>query len=232
LWARQQEHDFLAGASEPVDSNKEFANSSPDLDSLLTACKETLEQAASFGATVAAAVLTNDGSIYRGLHLQSKACSHCSVCAEPVALGAALLNGATDLILCVTLKRAANGFEVISPCGTCRELLNELGVRYVAVQGGTGSLHCSPQRSYCLALESHSMRPGSKRHSYESQDEGCMRVNDSAPCRYETNAFRTVAADHLVRPCGGRTSLPFSFSAIFSSDIPFSSIRLILIRQP
>jgi hypothetical protein len=53
----------------------------------------------------------------------------------------------------------------------------------------------------------------------------------SAPWCYETNAFRTVAADHLLLPCGARTPLSFSFSAISSSDIPFSSILLIRMRQ-
>ncbi len=43
----------------------------------------------------------------------------------------------------------------------------------------------------------------------------------SAPWRYETKAFRTVAADHVPIPCGAPTPLWFSFSAISSSDIPF-----------
>jgi len=46
------------------------------------------------------------------------------------------------------------------------------------------------------------------------------------------NAFRTLAADHVALPCGFRIRLSFRSSAISSSDIPFSSIRLILIRQP
>ena len=50
--------------------------------------------------------------------------------------------------------------------------------------------------------------------------------------RYETNAFRTVAADHRGPPCGVGTALRFSDSAISSSAIPFVSIALIFIRQP
>jgi hypothetical protein len=52
------------------------------------------------------------------------------------------------------------------------------------------------------------------------------------PSRYETNAFRTVAADHRGPPCGVGTPLRFSDSAISSSAIPFASIALIFIRQP
>ena len=49
--------------------------------------------------------------------------------------------------------------------------------------------------------------------------------------RQETNAFRTVVADHFPLPRGVRTLLSFSLSAISSSDIPFSSILRILMRQ-
>ena len=52
------------------------------------------------------------------------------------------------------------------------------------------------------------------------------------PPRYETNAFRTVAADHRGPPCGVGTPLRFSDSAISSSAISFASIALIFIRQP
>ena len=44
--------------------------------------------------------------------------------------------------------------------------------------------------------------------------------------------FARLVADHLELPCGLRIPLWFRFSAICSSDIPFSSIRLILMRQP
>ena len=47
-----------------------------------------------------------------------------------------------------------------------------------------------------------------------------------------TNAFRTLAAVHVALPCGRRMPLWFRSAAISSSDLPFSSVRLILIRQP
>ena len=59
-----------------------------------------------------------------------------------------------------------------------------------------------------------------------------MKAPWRRPSRYETNAFRTVAADHRGPPCGVGTPLRFSDSAISSSAIPFASIALIFIRQP
>lgn len=69
--------------------------------------------------TVGAAVRTGSGTIYRGLNLNG---NH-SPCAEPVAIGAAVTAGERDLECMVAVCRRGTSFPILSPCGTCRQLL-------------------------------------------------------------------------------------------------------------
>ena len=70
--------------------------------------------------TVCAAVLDSDGNVWLGLDLVSRMSS---VCAEPSAIAAANLNGATNLrsIAAVCFTPDLSETTVISPCGACRE---------------------------------------------------------------------------------------------------------------
>ncbi len=74
---------------------------------------------------VGSAVRARSGRIFAGVHLDSNAID---VCAEAVALGMAASSGERefDAIVAVSL---ANGDtpHVLSPCGTCRELIKFYG---------------------------------------------------------------------------------------------------------
>jgi cytidine deaminase len=72
---------------------------------------------------VGAAVRAGSGRIYVGVHLESP--GH-DVCAEPVALGSAVTAGERRFGCIVAVHkgdRRGDEAHVLSPCGTCRELL-------------------------------------------------------------------------------------------------------------
>jgi cytidine deaminase len=70
--------------------------------------------------SVGAAVLSASGQIYTGVNLES---SGHGVCAEPIALGAALSNGEREIRAVVAVCIRGGGYEVLSPCGNCRQML-------------------------------------------------------------------------------------------------------------
>ena len=70
--------------------------------------------------SVGAAVLCASGNIYTGINIES---SGYGVCAEPVALGAALSHGEKEILAVVAVANRGNGFIVLSPCGNCRQTL-------------------------------------------------------------------------------------------------------------
>ena len=70
--------------------------------------------------SVGAAVLCASGRIYTGVNVES---SGYGVCAEPVALGAALTNGERSILAAVAVCKRDGGYAVLSPCGNCRQLL-------------------------------------------------------------------------------------------------------------
>lgn len=78
---------------------------------------------------VAAGVRTTDGTVYEGVSLPASV-GRASVCAEPVAVGAAIADGHSheQVRTCVAVSyptpdHDAIDSRVIPPCGTCRELL-------------------------------------------------------------------------------------------------------------
>jgi cytidine deaminase len=87
---------------------------------LIRAAQETLRRgydAKHHG--VAAAVRTRSGTIFLGLNLDG---IH-TPCAEPVAIGAAITAGDREIESMVAVCRRGRGYPVLSPCGTCRQLL-------------------------------------------------------------------------------------------------------------
>ncbi|MER5183896.1 cytidine deaminase [Streptomyces sp. NPDC002896] len=72
---------------------------------------------------VAAALRTRDGAVHLGVHLEGSA-RRTSICAEGVAMGAALTAGGLDIdtVLAVHFKPAGT-VRVIAPCGVCRDLM-------------------------------------------------------------------------------------------------------------
>lgn len=71
---------------------------------------------------VAAVVLGSSGSIYHGVHV---GWGRVNICAEQIALANALAEGESAFVTCVAvMARAPFGTtSVVSPCGTCREML-------------------------------------------------------------------------------------------------------------
>jgi len=69
--------------------------------------------------SVAAAVRTRSGRIYLGLCVEG---IH-GPCAEPVAIGAAITAGDSQIESMVAVTGPGRTFPVLSPCGNCRQLL-------------------------------------------------------------------------------------------------------------
>lgn len=70
--------------------------------------------------SVGAAVLCASGQIYVGVNIES---SGHGVCAEPIALGAALSQGEREVLAVVAVANRGGGSIVLSPCGNCRQTL-------------------------------------------------------------------------------------------------------------
>jgi cytidine deaminase len=59
--------------------------------------------------------------------------AHCSICAEPIAIGMALTAASANIVACAAIARSGDTATVWSPCGSCRELLRDHSVGYVVV---------------------------------------------------------------------------------------------------
>jgi cytidine deaminase len=78
---------------------------------------------------VAAGVRTSEGGVFEGVSLPASV-GRASMCAEPVAIGAAIAAGHRhdDIATCVAVsspmdRHDATEHRVVPPCGSCRELL-------------------------------------------------------------------------------------------------------------
>lgn len=93
----------------------------PDDNTLIDAAIEVLRKNYHpIRHTVGAAILCASGQIYTGIDVES---SGYGVCAEPIALGAALSHGERDILAVVAVCKSEGGYTVISPCGNCRQML-------------------------------------------------------------------------------------------------------------
>jgi cytidine deaminase len=73
---------------------------------------------------VGAALLTNDGKVYTGCNIENAAYSP-TICAERVALGAAIAAG-EEIGSFEAIAVVADEAKPTSPCGVCRQVLSEL----------------------------------------------------------------------------------------------------------
>ena len=78
---------------------------------------------------IGAAVRTRSGRVFTAVHLDTYV-GRASVCAEAIAIGKALSEGAKDIDCIVSVRhprpREANqDIQIVSPCGICRELLSD-----------------------------------------------------------------------------------------------------------
>lgn len=92
---------------------------------------------------VGAAVRTADGRVFTGVSMPANV-GRVSVCAEPVALGAALTDGADDFEAIVAVRHPLpdedRGFDVVPACGACRELVADYGNEIEIVVPGDDGL--------------------------------------------------------------------------------------------
>lgn len=100
--------------------------SDPNTGSLRALALEAMERAYAPYSTfkVGAALETVDGRRFIGCNVEN-ASFPVTLCAERVALGAAIVKGATRFR---RIAVAANGAEPASPCGMCRQALAEFGL--------------------------------------------------------------------------------------------------------
>lgn len=98
-----------------------------DLELIAAAVAVITQHHKPFWHTVAAALRDEDGRIWTGLHLGTTV-GRLSVCAEPMALGQAVLHSAGRIVGAVAVRHpkpeeADREIAVVAPCGACRELL-------------------------------------------------------------------------------------------------------------
>jgi len=84
------------------------------------------------GFRVGCALLTADGRVFTGANVENAAYSP-TICAERVALPAAVVAGARDLAL---LAVAGDGADPVTPCGVCRQVLAEFAPDLVVLAAG------------------------------------------------------------------------------------------------
>jgi len=75
---------------------------------------------------VGAAVQSEDGAIYTGVNVENVAFS-LAICAERVAMGAAVASGRRKFKTIAVAAELAEGAQFVSPCGLCRQFMTEFG---------------------------------------------------------------------------------------------------------
>lgn len=104
-----------------------------------------------FWRTVAAAIRSRDGRIWTGVHLGATV-GRMSVCAEPVALGRAILEGDGTMVVGVAVRHpkpeeSDGPPAVVSPCGACRELVLDHAPEALIIVPDNGGLAKWPVRA-------------------------------------------------------------------------------------
>jgi cytidine deaminase len=100
----------------------------PEDRALVVAARELVEERYVEGRhEVAAAVRMRSGAVHLGLHVESSI-GRASICAEGIAIGAALMAGDGEIdTIAAVLQLPDGGWRVVSPCGLCRELIGDYG---------------------------------------------------------------------------------------------------------
>ena len=86
---------------------------------------------------VAAALRTTSGSIYSGIHFESSQ-AFATVCGEVSAICSMVNDGERDLATIVAIRgfdNDKNRFEILSPCGRCRELIGDFNPKAQVIVG-------------------------------------------------------------------------------------------------
>lgn len=110
----------------------------PDLDALFAAAKAAQQQAyAPYSRfKVGAAILAEDGRVYRGCNVENAAYP-VGACAEAGAISAMVAGGARAIRAILVL---GDGDELVTPCGACRQRIREFAMPQtpVAIAGPEG----------------------------------------------------------------------------------------------
>lgn len=86
---------------------------------------------------VVAALRTTSGQVYSGIHFESSQ-GFATVCGEVSALSAMVNDGHRDLAMIVALRGFDHDtarFEIITPCGRCRELIGDFNPQAEVIVG-------------------------------------------------------------------------------------------------
>lgn len=81
---------------------------------------------------VGCALLARDGRVYTGANVENAAYGS-TICAERVAMPAAVVDGAREF---VALAVVGDGAGPCTPCGACRQVLFEFAPDLVVIAGG------------------------------------------------------------------------------------------------
>ncbi|HVZ09889.1 cytidine deaminase [Rhodopila sp.] len=125
---------------------------SDDDHALIAAANAVLERHyRPFWHTVAAAIRSQDGRIWTGIHLGTTV-GRLAICAEAVALGRAVLEGDGSIATAVAVRHpkpeeADRELAVVSPCGGCREMIMDHAPEARIILQDSGSLIKLPIRS-------------------------------------------------------------------------------------
>jgi len=85
---------------------------------------------------VGAALLSADGQVFQGCNVENISYG-LTICAERVAIGAAVAQGVTKFDRVAVV---ADTKEPVSPCGACRQVLAEFGVKTIILANKQGSV--------------------------------------------------------------------------------------------
>ncbi len=98
-----------------------------DRDELIAAARTAAENSYSpySNYAVGAALLFDDGAIITGTNIEN-ASYGLSLCAETVAVSQAMAEGRRGGLIAVAVTGPENNPEPITPCGRCRQVLNEV----------------------------------------------------------------------------------------------------------
>ncbi len=87
---------------------------------------------------VGAALLTGDSQVYSGANVENAAYP-VSNCAEATAVNTAVAAGVRRIDTVAVVCLDADSIDDSYPCGRCRQVMNEFGVKRVLVAAGRGS---------------------------------------------------------------------------------------------
>lgn len=100
---------------------------------LVQIAKDLIRERRSKMSSVAAALRTENGRIFRGANIDIECSAPCSICAEYAAIGTMVSEGEKEIESIVAVSYD-DEYSVLPPCGKCRQFISEFGDPYVIVE--------------------------------------------------------------------------------------------------